>query len=70
VTTQSAAPVQPIAVLAKRFSHVHLDLVDSLAVAKDGSTYLLMLVGKSTRWLEATPLRSMDAAVCAKAYGT
>ncbi len=70
MTTQSVSPVQPIAVLAKRFSHVHLDLVGPLPVAEDGSTYLLMLVGKTTRWLDAAPLRNMEAAVCAKAYGT
>jgi hypothetical protein len=29
--------VQPIAVLAKRFSHIHLDLVGPLPVAADGS---------------------------------
>jgi hypothetical protein len=47
----------------------HLDLVGPLPLAENDSTYLIMLVGKTTLWLEATPLRSMDAAVCAKAYG-
>ncbi len=68
VTAQPAAPVQPIAVPAKRFSHVHLDLVGPLPVAADGSTYLLTMVDRTTRWLEAAPLRTMEAAVCADAF--
>jgi hypothetical protein len=68
VTTQPAAPVQPIAVPVKRFSHVHLDLVGPLPVAADGSTYLLTMVDRTTRWLEAAPLRTKEAAVCADAF--
>jgi hypothetical protein len=68
VTAQPAAPVQPIAVPAKRFSHVHLDLVGPLPVAADGSTYLLTMVDRTTRWLEAAPLRTMEAAVSANAF--
>ncbi len=64
VTAQLAAPVQPIAVPAKRFSHIHIDLVGPLPVAEDGSTYLLTMADRTTRWLEATPLRSMEVAVC------
>jgi hypothetical protein len=67
VTSQPAAPVQPIDVLAKRFNHVHIDLVGPLPVAEDGSTYLLTMVDRKTRWLEAVPLRSMEAAACTDA---
>ncbi len=38
----------PIAVPAKRFNHVHLDLVGPLPVAADGSTYLLTMVSGHT----------------------
>jgi hypothetical protein len=68
VTSQPAAPVQLIYVPAKRFNHVHIDLVGPLPVAKDGSTYLLTMVDRTTRWLEAVPLRSMEAAACANAF--
>jgi transposase InsO family protein len=68
VTAQPAAPIQPIAVPAKRFSHVHLDLVGPLPVAADGSTYLLTMVDRTTRWLEAAPLRTMEAVTCADAF--
>jgi transposase InsO family protein len=68
VTSQPAAPVQPIELPAKRFSHVQLDLVGPLPVTEDGSTYLLTMVDRSTRGLEAVPLRSMTASVCADAF--
>ncbi len=68
VTSQPAAPVQPIDVPAKRFNHVHIDLMGPLPVAQDGSTYLLTMVDRTTRWLEDVPLRSMEAAACAEAF--
>ncbi len=68
VTAQPAAPVQSIAVLAKRFSHVHFDLVGPLPVVADSSTYLLTMVDRTTRWLEAAPSCTMEAAVCTDAF--
>jgi hypothetical protein len=50
VTGQPAAPVQPIHVPGKRFSHMHVDLVGPLPVAEDGSTYIFTMVDRSTRW--------------------
>ncbi len=38
MTGQPSAPVQPIQVPGKRFSHVHVDLVGPLQVAEDGYT--------------------------------
>ncbi len=64
LTCHPAAPVQPIHVPSKRFSHVHIDLVGLLPVAEDGSTYILTMVDRSTRWLEAVPLCTMEAKVC------
>jgi len=68
VTTQPAAPVQPIEVPAKRFSHVHIDIVGPLPVTEDGFTYLLTIVDRSTRWLEAVPIRSITSTTCADAF--
>jgi len=68
VTGQPAAPVQPIHVPGKRFSHVHVDLVGPLPVAEDGSTYIFTMVDRSTRWLEAVPLRNMEAKSCVEAF--
>jgi transposase InsO family protein len=67
VTSQPAAPVQPIQVPARRFSHIHVDLVGPLPVAADGSTYLLTIFNRSTRWLEAVPLRNMETTTCVEA---
>jgi transposase InsO family protein len=67
VTTQPAAAVHPIAVPLRKFSRIHVDLVGPLPVAADGSTYLLTIIDRTTRWLEATPLRTMDARTCADA---
>ncbi len=68
VTAQPASPVQPIAVPGKQFSHIHLDLVGPLPVVEDGLIYLLRMVDRTVRWLQAAPLRSMEAAVCAEVF--
>jgi transposase InsO family protein len=67
VTSQPAAPVQPIQVPARRFSHIHVDLVGPLPVAADGSTYLLTIIDRSTRWLEPVSLRNMETTTCVEA---
>jgi hypothetical protein len=68
VTGQPAALVKPIHVPGKRFSHLHVDLVGPLPVAEDGSTYIFTMVDRSTRWLEAVPLRNMEAKTCVEAF--
>ena len=50
-----------------RFRHVHVDLVGSLPPS-DGYTYLLTAVDRFSRWPEAFPLRSVDAAAVAQAF--
>jgi transposase InsO family protein len=67
VTTQPAAAVQPIAVPQRKFTHINVDLVGPLPVAADGSTYLLTVIDRTTHWLEATPLKSIEARTCADA---
>jgi hypothetical protein len=67
VTAQPAAAVEPIPAPARRFSHIHVDLVGPLPTATDGYSYLFTAVDRSTRWLEAIPLRDMSAASCADA---
>jgi len=68
VTSQPAAPVQPIPVPARRFTHIHIDIVGPLPVAADGSAYLLTMVDRTTRWLEACPMANMEAATCADSF--
>jgi len=67
VTSQPAAPVRPIQEPSRTFSHIHVDLVGPLPTAADGSTYILTIIDRTTRWLEAVPLRNMEANTCADA---
>src|SRR5450830_455678 len=53
---------------ATRFSHVHVDLVGPLPVSAQGFCYLLTMVDRSTRWLEAVPLKTMTAESCVGAF--
>ena len=46
---------------------IHLDLIGPLPVTADGSTYLLTIFDRTTRWLEVVPLPSMEATMCAEA---
>jgi transposase InsO family protein len=59
--------VAPIPVPARRFSHIHVDLVGPLPRSADGYSYLFTAVDRSTRWLEAIPLKDMSTASCADA---
>ena len=60
IMRQVAAPVQPIAVPDKHFSHIHVNFVGPLP-SSDGHSHLLMVIDRSTRWLEAIPLQSTTA---------
>jgi hypothetical protein len=64
-TRQLAAAVQPIPVPSRRFSHVHVDLVGQLPTSEEGWSYIMTMMDRSTRWLEATPVPDMAAANCA-----
>jgi hypothetical protein len=52
----------------QRFSHVHVDIVGPLPVSSQGFKYLFTMLDRTTRWLEAVPLRSVEAATCAAAF--
>ncbi len=68
VHKQPAAPVKAIHVPARKFSHVHVDLVGPLPASSDGHVYLLTIIDRSTRWFEAVPLRNMEASTCVDAF--
>jgi cleavage and polyadenylation specificity factor subunit 1 len=67
VTAQPAAAVAPIPIPRERFSHIHVDIVGPLPVSAEGYTYLFTIIVPSTRWLEAVPLKNMEARTCADA---
>jgi transposase InsO family protein len=66
VTRQHKAPLEPIAIPERRFSHIHVDLVGPLP-SSEGVTNLLTVIDRSTRWLEAIPLQSTTATAVADA---
>ena len=63
------APVEAIPVPPRRFTHVHVDIVDPLPTSR-GYTYLLTILDRTTRWPEAVPLQDITAASCARAFMT
>jgi len=65
---QHTARVEPIAIPQRRFSHVHVDLVGPLPATSDGSAYLLTAIDRTTRWLEAVPLKNIAANTCTEAF--
>jgi hypothetical protein len=64
VHKQPAAPLHAIPVPACRFSHVHVALVGLLPTSSEGHVYLLTNIDRSTGWVEAVPLRNMEANTC------
>jgi transposase InsO family protein len=67
VTTQPPAALEAIPVPRTRFSHIHVDLVGPLPVSAEGYTYLFTTIDRSTRWLEAVPIKNIEARTCADA---
>ncbi len=67
VTKQPAAPLQPIPIPSRRFSHIHLDFVGPLPASREGHTHILTIIDRTTSWLEAIPLQSTSARACVDA---
>ncbi len=55
-----------IPVPARRFAHLHIDLVGPLPLSS-GFSYLFTIVDRTTRWAEAMPLSTVTAADCTAA---
>ena len=57
---------EAIPVPARRFSHMHVDLV-GLLPPSGGCRYLFTIIDRTTRWIEAIPLENTTTADCARA---
>ncbi|GFR95202.1 Pol polyprotein [Elysia marginata] len=66
IQTHVHSPVTNIPVPAKRFSHLHIDLVGPLPPS-EGFSHLLTIIDRTTRWPEAIPLSNTFTTECARA---
>ncbi|KAK7909570.1 hypothetical protein WMY93_014254 [Mugilogobius chulae] len=67
VHRHTKTPLGPFPIPARRFEHVHVDLVGPLPPSR-GFTHLLTLVDRTTRWPEAIPLSSTTSEEVARAF--
>jgi len=67
VQTHVHSPIQHIPIPARRFSHVHIDLVGPLPPHM-GFTHLFTIMDRTTRWPEAIPMTSTSADSCARVF--
>ncbi len=68
VTSTVHTQIQPIQLLVKQFSHVHINIVGPLPSSPGGCTHLLTMVDRSTRWAEAVPLVNTSTSSCAASF--
>ena len=66
INRHTKTQVLPIPVPARRFSHIHVDLVGPLPCSS-GYTHLFTIIDRTTRWPEAVPLSTTSSSDCAKA---
>ena len=65
-TRHTKAPLTPLEMPDRRFVALHLDLVGPLPES-EGHSYLMTVIDRYSRWLEAIPLANITARSCAKA---
>ena len=66
VSKEKAPHIGQFPVPEKRFSHIHVDICGPLPVSK-GYKYLLMIVDRFTRYVDAIPMVEATSEACADA---
>ena len=66
ITRHTRSPLAPLEMPDRRFAAIHLDLVGPLPES-EGFSYMLTVIDRYSRWLEAIPLSDISAKTCAKA---
>jgi transposase InsO family protein len=59
-------PPEQIPIPARRFTHIHVDIVGPLPPSQ-GFQYIFTIIDRTSRWVEAVPLANITAAACAEA---
>ena len=67
VMRHTKPPVLPIETPRRRFEHVHVDIVGPFP-AEHGKKYILTMIGRTTRWPEASPINEMTADTVLQAF--
>jgi hypothetical protein len=57
-----------IPVPAKKFNHVHVDIMGPLPPSARGEKYILTMIDRTSRWPEAVPMTDITAEKCADSF--
>jgi Integrase core domain len=57
-----------IPVPAKKFHHMHMDMVGQMPAAAHGERYMLTMIDRISRWPEGVPMADITAERCADSF--
>jgi hypothetical protein len=63
ITKHVSSPVVRIPVPERRFTHIRMNLVGPLPTSTEGNKYLLTIIDRTIRYLEAVALKDVEAQI-------